>query len=102
VPLDQIKIYINVATQYASQTYNLMIAFGVMAAMGCAMTFSYAFGKRDIKKMSELTGNGFSFTLLFSILIAFLVFCLVFPDFHSVLITSQMGSRYNPITEQLA
>lgn len=102
VPLDQIKIYINVATQYASQTYNLMIAFGVMAAMGCAMTFSYAFGKRDIKKMSELTGNGFSFTLLFSILIAFLVFCLVFPGFHSVLITSQMGSRYNPITEQLA
>lgn len=102
VPLDQIKIYINVATQYASQTYNLMIAFGVMAGMGCAMTFSYAFGKRDIKKMRELTGNGFSFTFLFSILIAILVFFLVFPGFNSVLITSQMGNRYNPITEQLA
>lgn len=102
IPLDQIKIYINVATQYASQTYNLMFAFAVMAAMGCAMTFSYAFGKRDVKKMHEITGNGFSFTFLFSILIGFLIFCLVFPGFNSVLITSQMGNRYNAITEQLA
>lgn len=102
VPLDQIKIYINVATQYASQTYNLMIAFGVMAGMGCAMTFSYAFGKRDVKKMHEISGNGFSFTFLFSILIAIIIFFLVFPGFHSVLITSQMANRYNPITEHLA
>lgn len=102
IPLKEMKTYINVATQYASQTYNLLIAFGVMAGMGCAMTFSYAFGKRDIKKMHELTGNGFSFTFIFSIIISFLVFCLVFPGFHSVLITSQMAGRYNPITEQLA
>ncbi|MDQ7983243.1 MAG: MATE family efflux transporter [Spiroplasma sp.] len=102
IPLDIMKGYINIATQYATQTYNLVFAFAAMAGMGCAMNFSFAFGKRDIKKMHELTGNGFSFTILFSILIGFLVFCLIFPGFNSVLITSQMGNRYNAITNYLA
>ncbi|MGL5268187.1 MAG: MATE family efflux transporter [Spiroplasma sp.] len=102
IPLDQMRIFINVATQYATQTYNLLFAFAVMAGMGCAMNFSVVFGQRDDKKMHEITGNGFSFTLLFSIVISFIIFCLIFPGFNSVFIRVQMGKVYNPITNYLA
>lgn len=102
IPLDQVKIFINVATQYATQTYNLLFAFAVMAGMGCAMNFSVAFGQRDDKKMHEITGNGFSFTLIFSLFVAFTIFCLIFPGFNSVFIRFQMGKVYNPITNYLA
>lgn len=102
IPLNEMRIFINVATQYSTQTYNLLFAFAVMAGMGCAMNFSIAFGQRNEKKMHEITGNGFSFTILFSILIAFIIFCLIFPGFNSVFIRSQMGGIYNPITNHLA
>lgn len=102
IPLHEMKIFINIATQYSTQTYNLLYAFAIMAGMGCAMNFSVAFGQRNEKKMHEITGNGFSFTFLFSILIAFIIFCLIFPGFNSVFIRSQMGGIYNPITNHLA
>lgn len=102
IPLNEMKIFINVATQYATQTYNLLLAFAVMAGMGCAMNFSIAYGQRNEQKMREITGNGFSFTLLFSILMSFIIFCLIFPGFNSVFIRAQMGDKYNPITNYLA
>lgn len=102
IPLNEMKIFINVATQYATQTYNLLMAFAVMAGMGCAMNFSIAFGERNERKMHEITGNGFSFTFLFSIFISFIVFCLIYPGFNSVFIRAQMGAVYNPITNYLA
>lgn len=102
IPLEQMKIYINIATQYATQTYNLLLAFGVMAGMGAAMRFSVAYGQKDDKRMKEITGNAFTFTILFSAVCSFLVFCLIFPRWHSILITSQMGDHYNKITNYLA
>lgn len=102
IPLNQMKIFINVATQYATQIYNLLFAFAVTAGMGCAMNFSIAFGQRNDKKMREISGNGFSFTFLFSILVSFFIFCLIFPGFNSIFIRVQMGQVYNPITNYLA
>ncbi|AGM24924.1 MATE family efflux transporter [Spiroplasma chrysopicola] len=101
IPLADMRSFINVATQYASQTYNLLWAFSVMFGMGCAMNFSIAFGKRDTHKMQELSGNAFAVTTLFSILISFIIFSIVYPGWGAVFITSQMGSHFNPITQAL-
>ncbi len=101
IPLADMRSFINVATQYASQTYNLQWSFSIMIGMGCAMNFSIAYGQRDIPAMRRIAGNGFSVTFLFSILVAFVIFCIVFPGWNAVFITSQMGKHYNPITESL-
>ncbi|AHF61183.1 hypothetical protein P344_04670 [Spiroplasma mirum ATCC 29335] len=101
IPLKEMQSYINIATQYASQTYNLQWAFSVMMGMGTAMNFSLAYGRRNISKMKELSGNGFTSTILFSCITAFGVFCIVYPGWNAVFITSQMGSHYNVITEHL-
>ncbi|MBW3058329.1 multidrug transporter [Spiroplasma poulsonii] len=101
VPLADMRSYINVATQYASQTYNLQWSFSIMIGMGCAMNFSIAYGQRDIPRMRWIAGNGFSTTVLFSIIIAFAIFCIVYPGWNAVFITSQMGKNYNPITKRL-
>lgn len=101
IPLADMRSFINVATQYASQTYNLQWSFSIMIGMGCAMNFSIAYGQRDIPSMRRIAGNGFSLTVLFSIIVAFAIFCIVFPGWNAIFITSQMGKHYNPITESL-
>lgn len=101
IPLIYMRSFINIATQYASQIYNLQWSFSIMIGMGCAMNFSIAYGKRDITSMRRIAGNGFSLTIIFSIIVSFIIFCTVFPKWNSVFITSQMGKHYNPITENL-
>ncbi|WP_374697051.1 MATE family efflux transporter [Spiroplasma endosymbiont of Polydrusus formosus] len=101
IPLADMRSFINVATQYASQTYNLQWSFSIMIGMGCAMNFSIAYGQRNIPAMRRIAGNGLSVTFLFSMLVSFVVFCIVFPGWNAVFITSQMGKHYNPITESL-
>ncbi|WP_381415144.1 MATE family efflux transporter [Spiroplasma endosymbiont of Anurida maritima] len=102
IPFNDLKSYINVATQYASQVFVFLFAFGVMLGFGCTLAFSIAYGQRDIKKMARVSGNGFSVTILASIVVGVVVLLLVLPQFDSVMITSQMGDFYNPITLDLA
>ncbi|WP_368486049.1 MATE family efflux transporter [Spiroplasma sp. DGKH1] len=101
IPYNEMRSFINVATQYSMQVNNLILAFSIMIGLGCAMNFSIAYGQRNNQKMKEIAGNGFATTTIFSIMVAFVIFCIIFPQWHAILITSQMGSYYNPITEQL-
>lgn len=102
IPLEDIRSYINVATQYTSQIMNFIFAFAVMIGFGCTLAFSIAYGQRDVKKMAKVAGNGFSTTIVFSIFVSIFVMLLVHPKLNSVMITSQMGEFYNPITLDLA
>ena len=94
--------YINIATHYASQTYNLMWAFAIMAAIGCALNFSIAFGTRDRKQMAEIAGNGFVFIVILSCIVSFFTFVINYPGFDAIFVRSQMGANYNAIIEKLA
>ncbi|AOX44103.1 hypothetical protein S100390_v1c07670 [Spiroplasma sp. NBRC 100390] len=102
IPLKDMQAFINVATQYTTQIYSLLWSFSLITGMGCAINFSLAYGRRDLLQMREIAGNGFSCTILFSIVSSLLMFCLIFPPWHAVFITSQMGGMYNNITNHLA
>ncbi|KAF0850730.1 MAG: hypothetical protein EIB84_03895 [Spiroplasma poulsonii] len=102
IPLKDMQAFINVATQYTTQIYSLLWSFSLITGMGCAINFSLAYGRRDLFQMREIAGNGFSCTILFSLISSLFMFCLIFPSWHAVFITSQMGGMHNNITNYLA
>lgn len=102
IPQEDMRTFINIGTQYGYQVYNLQWAFSVMIGLGCSLNFSMAYGQRDKVKMQKITGNGFTITSLFGILVGAIMFCLIYPKFKALFITVQMGTLYNPITQQIA
>ncbi|WP_342275721.1 MATE family efflux transporter [Spiroplasma endosymbiont of Nebria brevicollis] len=102
IPINDMRTFINIGTQYGYQVYNLQWAFSVMIGLGCALNFSMAYGRRDKIKMRQITGNGFALTSLFGLLVGVIMFCLIYPGFKAIFITVQMGNLYNPITQQIA
>lgn len=103
IPQEDMRTFINIGTQYGYQVYNLQWAFSVMIGLGCSLNFSMAYGQRDKVKMQKITGNGFTITSLFGILVGAIMFCLIYPRFKALFITVQMGTLYNPlITQQIA
>ncbi|WP_026389331.1 MATE family efflux transporter [[Acholeplasma] multilocale] len=96
------KGYINITTQYTTQSYNLVYSFNQIMAIGAGMHYAMEFGKGNRKKLAEISGNGLTFSLLMSIIIAMLLFTVSFRPWGQALISSQMGSDRNLIVEELA
>ncbi|ATG97716.1 MATE family efflux transporter [Mesoplasma lactucae] len=98
----KMKEYINVSTQYTVQSYNIVLSFTQILAIGAGMHYSTEFGKRNKEKLKEIAGNGITYSFIASILVGFLLFSLSFRPWGQVLISSQMGSHRNLIVEEMA
>ncbi|WP_408069013.1 nicotinamide mononucleotide transporter [Spiroplasma mirum] len=78
IPYNEMHAFINVATQYSMQVNNLILPFSIMIGLGCTRNFFIAYGQRNSQKMKEIAGNGFATTTIFSIIVAFVIFCIIF------------------------
>ncbi|WP_031542313.1 MATE family efflux transporter [Mesoplasma photuris] len=96
------KTYINLATQYTTQSYNLVFAFSQVMGIGAGMHFAVEFGKGNREKLKEISGNGIMFSLMVSLFVAFLLFSISYRPWGQVLISSQMGDKVNLVIEELA
>lgn len=98
----KMKEYINVSTQYTVQSYNIVLSFTQILAIGAGMHYSTEFGRRNKEKLREIAGNGLTYSFLGSILIGIILFSLSYRPWGQVLIASQMGHNRNLIIEELA
>lgn len=101
IPLIDMKKFINIATQYISQIYNLQWSFGILINVGCAINFSIYYGKQDIINIRRIVGNGFLLNIIFSIITSFIIFCITFPGWNSIFITLQIKKQYSLIIKML-
>ncbi|WP_342269038.1 MATE family efflux transporter [Spiroplasma endosymbiont of Aspidapion aeneum] len=102
IRLSEMKSYINIATQYTAQSYNLSYSCSQIIALGGGIYFSVEYGKGNFNKISQIAGNGLVFTAITSIFVSALLFVISYPGFGQILISSQMGSKYNPVILMLA
>jgi len=72
----KMKEYINVSTQYTVQSYNIVLSFTQILAIGAGMHYSTEFGKRNKEKLKEIAGNGLTYSFLGSIIIGVVLFAL--------------------------
>ena len=98
----KMKEYINVSTQYTVQSYNIVLSFTQILAIGAGMHYSSEFGKRNKEKLKEIAGNGLTYSFLGSIIIGVVLFALSYRPWGQVLIATQMGHNRNLIVEELA
>lgn len=98
----KMKEYINVSTQYTVQSYNIVLSFTQILAIGAGMHYSTEFGKRNKEKLKEIAGNGLTYSFLGSIIIGVVLFALSYRPWGQILIASQMGHNQNLIVEELA
>jgi len=72
----KMKEYINVSTQYTVQSYNIVLSFTQILAIGAGMHYSSEFGRRNKEKLREIAGNGLTYSFLGSIIIGVVLFAL--------------------------
>ncbi|KAF0851345.1 MAG: multidrug transporter [Spiroplasma poulsonii] len=95
------KIFVNLATHFSGQIYNLLLAFAVLIAIGTSITFTIKYGQNNKQQTQSLAGNALTITILFSIVAAFFVFCLVFPKWDNIMIFIQLSKKGSWITKDL-
>ncbi len=100
--LDDIRDYINVATQYSYVLFTLCSACVSLFTVGVTVIYSTEYGKKNYKNMNEIFSSSIIHNLIFSILIALILFFLTYPEFNALAIRVQEGKKYNPITTYLA
>ncbi|WP_425380475.1 MATE family efflux transporter [Spiroplasma endosymbiont of Stenodema calcarata] len=95
------KIFVNLATHFSGQIYNLLFAFAVLVAIGTSITFAIKYGQNNQQQTQSLAGNALTVTILFSLGAAFFVFCLVFPKWDNIMIFIQLSKKGAWITQDL-
>ncbi|ELL44269.1 MATE family efflux transporter [Spiroplasma melliferum] len=95
------KIFVNLSTHFAMQIYNLLFAFAILFAIGTSITFAIKSGQSNKQQTQSLAGNALTITVLFSIVAAFFVFCLVFPQWDNIMILIQLSKKGTWIVQDL-
>ncbi len=99
--LEDMRGYINIATQYSYVIFNLGGAFASLLSIGTSIVYAIEYGKRNYKAMGEIFANSIVYNILFSIVVCVLLFFLSSPTFGAVLIDVQEGGNYNAISTYL-
>nr|WP_283272712.1 MATE family efflux transporter [Spiroplasma sp. SV19] len=79
----------------------MLFSFAILIAIGTSITFAIKYGQNNKQQTQSLAGNALTITILFSIVAAFFVFCLVFPKWDNIMIFIQLSKKGAWITQDL-